>query len=272
MPLSLEQCCSILQHTVQGDLHLWEQTHVCMLSSNAGHQGNVSAVSPHKLDQANAVPIACCFNVGRIDGLLGLGTCRVEAEGPVEKSDVVVNGFGYANNSTLPSNILHCTISFHGTPVRAISTNHEVLTHTLALQCHRHVLLSRISSICNENSASSHVDVPDVVRSQCQPCVGCHHTLVATFDAVDFPDTVCIKHHDHLSDDRVQARAEPSACDDRSNNLLRLKVKRFARSSSQHLHADCARNQRTRDPRALAEVLQVVLEGCLKSLFWGPSS
>mmetsp|Transcript_24544 Transcript_24544/g.56581 ORF Transcript_24544/g.56581 Transcript_24544/m.56581 type:complete len:418 (-) Transcript_24544:992-2245(-) len=88
-----------------------------------------------------------------------------------------------------------------------------------------------------------------------------NHAFVSSFDAIHFPYAICIEQHDNFTDHGIQARTEPATCNNGSDNLLRLKVKRLTWPGLEHLQAHAGlhfgtRTQSAGHPRLVAEELE----------------
>lgn len=101
IPLPLEDGLGEGQHAMRslhGEGHLGNEAHIHLSRGERGVRRDVPCVPPHELHDAQAVRGAGRLDHGRLDRLPGLRDCRVETEGTVDHTDVVVDRLWHARH------------------------------------------------------------------------------------------------------------------------------------------------------------------------------
>mmetsp|Transcript_59548 Transcript_59548/g.169358 ORF Transcript_59548/g.169358 Transcript_59548/m.169358 type:complete len:267 (-) Transcript_59548:692-1492(-) len=235
MTLGLHQLQAAVDHLCQRDLHLRQQSHVHATGSQACVLRDESAVPTHELHESNAVLVASRLYICGINGLPGFSARGVKAEGPVKQRNVVVDSLGNCNDGALIALGLHHLVHVVCAKVRAIAADDEVRADAHADQMLRLLILRWIPAVAHEDRAAQVVDALHDLRRQLQPVGRVHDALVAALDAPDLLHSVHVEHHHELAHDRVQARAEAAAGDDRRHDALGVKVQQGGGPSTEHV-------------------------------------
>mmetsp|Transcript_79013 Transcript_79013/g.169306 ORF Transcript_79013/g.169306 Transcript_79013/m.169306 type:complete len:318 (+) Transcript_79013:537-1490(+) len=213
MLLPLQNLSHIRKQLWQRDFHLRNEAYVNMSCSDGGRRRYPTAMASHQLHQTNAVRVCRRLAIGGVDRPHGFCTRSVEPEGAIHQSDVVVDGFGYANHSALVPDLCHRFEALHRTLVSSVTAENKILPDVVALQGLRYLRVGRIPAVAHEDAAALHMDVLHGVVRQFDPPVVLHATLIAPDNAINLLHTVGVQHLHDLADDTIQARAEAATSD-----------------------------------------------------------
>mmetsp|Transcript_105212 Transcript_105212/g.304337 ORF Transcript_105212/g.304337 Transcript_105212/m.304337 type:complete len:556 (-) Transcript_105212:521-2188(-) len=233
--LCLHQADAVLEDLVGRDIHLRQEADVHIPGRQACIHGDKAAMPPHELHQANAISIASRLGVSGLHSLQCLGTRRVEAEGPVEHGDVVVDGLRDADDGALPAELLHCLVSVVGATVRTVAADDKVLPDSLRLEDGRLHVHWRVAPIACQHGAAQVMDVAHRRGRQLHPTLRVDDAFVASSNPINLLNTVDGQHLDNLAYDGVETGAQAAASDDGGHHIAGIEVQRLSGACRQHL-------------------------------------
>mmetsp|Transcript_18879 Transcript_18879/g.40557 ORF Transcript_18879/g.40557 Transcript_18879/m.40557 type:complete len:360 (+) Transcript_18879:328-1407(+) len=240
--LPLHDVLTVSQDLAHINVHLGDDAEI---DNSRGHdriQGHEAALLAQQLDHADAVRVASCFDIGRLDGFFRLANSRVKAEGLIHDGQIVVDGLRDADDRAFIVDFLHGIESLHGTLMGAIAAQDEVRPDALAGQGLGDLAVRRVASVAHKDGAALGVDALNSLSCEFNPSLWFDTALEASNDAIDFLDAIASERFYELSNDRVQTRADSSTCHDGSSEIWigGVPMQCFSWATSQHLKGRAA--------------------------------
>lgn len=213
---------------IEGDFR--NEDEVGIVGGQRGVGGNKAGFTAHQFDQPDAVVGAFGFFVGAFDNFRSAGDGGVEAEGFSDVGEVVVNGFGDADNGHFQFSFFDFFGDFQGTALGSVSADGEEDVQVQAFHGVDNARDIGAAPRRSEVGAPELMDVVHDVRREFFNSVSEFRveSFVTVGDAGDAPDIVLIpKSPDDGANNIVESGAESAAGDNPGVDVLRVKVDLF---------------------------------------------